>query len=569
MNNLQFALVLTAVNRFSGVFNQLNDKTGKLRKDMDKLRESSERFGRGMVAAGAAGAYAMSKPIAAYAELEDASVRLKTVMMDKNGMVGAFEQVNALAMKLGDRMPGTTADFLNMMSTLKSYGITDASILGGVGDAAANLAVLLRMAPEAAAEFAAKMQNATGTVDRDMLGLMDTIQRLNFMGVESTDMMYAFSRSGGALKTFRIQGLEATKALAPLYAMLVKGGLSGETVGTGFASLLSNMADKKKLGKANALLGPGMKLDLFDKNGQIKPMRDLVAQFDKLKTLDPVKLNAVLKELTGGGQDQQMLAQVITAGLDGYDKMVADMKKQADLQKRVNAQLSTLANLWEAATGTFRNTLAGFAEAMGPELKALAQWFGNLSSAVGAFIKENPVLAKWIGIISLVAIAAAVTLGTLALAVSGVIATFLNLKLAAFALMRVFLLMMATPLGAAFMLIAGAAFLIWKNWDWLKQQFTSFWEWLTTNASRVAEMLMTVLSPFKAAKWLVEQAVRLTAPAPSRPRAPSVSGAGQQRVGGTVHIKIDQEGRARVQQVRSDNPRVPVQADVGRMFSIP
>lgn len=197
MNNLQFALVLTAVNRFSGVFNQLNDKTSDLRKRMDKVRESSERMGRVMVAGGLAAAYAMSKPIAAYAELEDASVRLKTVMMDKNGMVGAFEQVNALAMKLGDRMPGTTADFLNMMSTLKAYDISDASILGGVGEAAANLAVLLKMAPEAAAEFAAKMKNATGTVDADMMGLMDTIQRLNFMGVDSTEMMYAFGRSGG------------------------------------------------------------------------------------------------------------------------------------------------------------------------------------------------------------------------------------------------------------------------------------------------------------------------------------------------------------------------------------
>ena len=568
MDNLQFSLVLTAVNRFSGVFNQLNDKTSKLRKDMDKLRESSERFGRVMAAAGAAGAYAMSKPIQAFAELEDASVRLKTVMMDKNGMIGAFEQVNALAVKLGDRMPGTTADFLNMMSTLKAYDITDASILGGVGEAAANLAVLLKMAPEAAAEFAAKMKTATGTVDRDMMGLMDTIQRLNFMGVDSTEMMYAFGRSGGALKTFRIQGLEATRALAPLYAMLVKGGLSGETVGTGFASLLSNMADKTKLGKANALLGPGMKLDLFGKDGQLKPIRDVVAQFDKLKNLDPIKLNAVLKELTGGGQDQQMLAQIITNGVEGYDKIVIAMQKQADLEKRVAAQLSTLANLWEAATGTFRNTLAGFAEAMGPQLKELAQWFGKVSASVGAFIKENPVLAKWIGIISLAAIAAAMVLGTLALAVSGVIGTFLNLKIAAFALLRVFLLMMATPLGAALMLIAGAAFLIWKNWDWLKKQFTSFWEWLTTNASRVAEMLMTVLSPFKAAKWLVDQAIELTAPATSRPRAPSATGAGPQQVGGKVTVDIHDK-RVSVREVKSDNPRVPVQADVGRMFTIP
>lgn len=571
-NNLQFALVLTAVNRFSGVFNQLNDKTSKLRKDLDKVRESSERMGRVMVAGGLAAAYAMSKPIAAYAELEDASVRLKTVMMDKNGMVGAFEQVNALAMKLGDRMPGTTADFLNMMSTLKAFDISDASILGGVGAAAANLAVLLKMAPEAAAEFAAKMKTATGTVDADMMGLMDTIQRLNFMGVDSTEMMYAFGRSGGALKTFRIQGLAATQALAPLYAMLVKGGLSGETVGTGFASILSNMADKKKLGDANAMLGPGMKLNLFGKDGQLKPIRDVVAQFDKLKNLDPIKLNAVLKELTGGGQDQQMLAQVITNGVEGYDKIVASMKAQADLERRVAAQLSTLANLWEAATGTFRNTLAGFAEAMGPELKALAQWFGKLSSAVGAFIKQNPDLAKWIGLISLGAIAAAIGLGSLALAVGSGIRVFTVLwpvlVLVAHALARIWLLMMANPIGILITALAGAAYLIWKNWDWLKAKFSQFWAWIKTNAADIGAFLVQMLSPLTAAKWLVDQAIKITAPSPSRPRAPSASGAGPQQVGGKVTIDVHDK-RISVREVKSDNPRVPVQADVGRTMVMP
>lgn len=579
-NNLEFALVLNAVDRFSRVFNQLNDKTTELRKKLDKVRESSERLGRGMVLAGTAAAYAMTKPIEAFAELENASVRLKTVMMDKNGMVGAFEQVNALAVKLGDRMPGTSADFLNMMATLKAYNLSDASILGGVGEAAANLGVLLKMAPEAAAEFAAKMKNATGTSDKDMMGLMDTIQRLNFMGVEAIDMMYAFGRSGGALKTFKIQGLEATKALAPLYAMLNKNGLSGETVGTGFASILSNMADKKKLGKANALLGKGQKLSLFDANGQIKPIRELVAQFDKLKNLDPVKLNAVLKELTGGGQDQQMLAQIITNGLVGYDKMLADMEAQADLQRRVNAQLSTLANLWDAATGTFRNMLAGFASAMGPELKALAQWFGEFSLSVGAFIKQNPVLSKWIGIIALGAIALALGMGTMALAVAGAIRVFTVLlpilgfaakaiRIVGVALMWMGRMAMANPIGLLITVLAGAAYLIYKNWDWLKGKFKQFFSYLTTEATRVGSILHALLLPFKAVKWIVDKTVQLTGHKPVATRAPSAVTPGNNSLVGKVDININNEGRIRVGGVKSSNPRVPLNVNTGRTMVMP
>ena len=37
---------------------------------------------------------------------------------------------------------------------------------------------------------------------------------------------------------------------------------------------------------------------------------------------------------------------------DGYDQIQQKMNKQASLNKRVQAQLGTLSNLWEAMTGT-------------------------------------------------------------------------------------------------------------------------------------------------------------------------------------------------------------------------
>jgi len=43
--------------------------------------------------------------------------------------------------------------------------------------------------------------------------------------------------------------------------------------------------------------------------------------------------------------------------------------------------------------------------------------------------------------------------------------------------------------------------------------------------------------------------------------------AAQTQVGGTIKIQIDQEGRAKVKQVKSDNPRVPL--DVGMMMMLP
>ncbi len=91
--------------------------------------------------------------------------------MDANGEIGKrFQDINKLAIGLGNQLPGTTADFQNMHADAGASGIPAENILGGVGKATAYLAVQLKT-PEAAAEFAAKMQDATGTASEDMMGL--------------------------------------------------------------------------------------------------------------------------------------------------------------------------------------------------------------------------------------------------------------------------------------------------------------------------------------------------------------------------------------------------------------
>lgn len=581
-NNLQFALVLTAVNRFSGVFNQLNDKTSDLRKRLDKVRESSERMGRVMVAGGLAAAYAMSKPIAAFAELEDASTRLRSSLMDRSGVAAGFGELDALAKKLGNRLPGTTADFYEMFDVLVRKGVPAQTILAGVGEAAAYLGVVLKMPYTQAAELAAGLQKSLGISERDMLGFMDTIQRAVYLGIDPRDMEYAFARSGGALKALALQGKASADAIAPLFAMLIPVTASGETAGSGLSAILRQVMDAGNIKSANKELAKfGMSMSFVDKARNFAGIENMLAQMEKLRGLNQSDRMNVLTALFGNSSEALAVASTLMEqGVGGYRKVIERMQAQADLNKRVSANLQTLTNVWDAASGTFRTMLADFAGAMGPELKALAQWFNELSAAVGAFIKENPVLVKWIGIIALVAIASALGLGTLALALAGAIGIFTTLlpvlrlagiaiRFVGTALLWMGRMAMANPIGAVIMLIAGAAYLIYKNWDKLKGWFGTFWAWLKAKAIDVGAILATALNPFKMTKFFVEKVYQFSGPAASRPRAPSVSGAGQQRVGGTVHVKIDSDGRARVQQVRSDNPRVPIQADVGRTMVMP
>lgn len=584
MDALQFALVLSAVDKLSPVVKAVEGRFAKLRDRIDKVREASERWGRDALIGGAAAAAALQQPIAAFAELEDASTRLRSSLTNSNGVASGFAELDKLAQKLGNRLPGTTSDFYEMFDTLVRKGVPAQSILAGVGEAAASLAVVLKLPYNEAAELAANLQKSLGIAEQDLLGFMDTVQRAAFLGVLPRDMEYAFARSAGALKALGLQGKEVADSLAPVFAMLVPVTNSGETAGSGFAAILRQAMDADAVGAANKELAAlGVNLKFVDSAGNFAGVENLIGQLEKLKGLNQTQKLNILTALFGSGSEAQTVANTLmTEGIEGYRKIVARMEAQADLNRRVSMQLQTLTNVWDAATGTFRSMLAGFASAMAPELKALADWFGRMSEKLGTFMREYPGLAKAVGLSILVFASLAVVLGTVAVALSVVLKGVLMLgplftvikaggaalgKLSALlplltsgikALGVVFAVLGRALLAHPLFALAGLALTIIANWGTLKTWFTQFFSWL-------GGKLKTVMPD-----WVL----RLVGAAPkapaARPRVAPASAAGaRQTVGGSVNVRIDAEGRPRVDSVKSSNRNVPVNVDVGYAMGAP
>ena len=242
--------------------------------------------GAGMAAAGAATGAALTVPVSAYAQAEDSATQLQVALMRAGSTVPPeFQKINDLAMKLGDRLPGTTADFQDMMTMLSRQGISAQSILGGMGEAAAYLGVQLKKAPTEAAEFAAKMQDATRTTEKDMLALMDVIQRTYYLGVDDSNMLNGFAKLSPAMDTIKQKGLEGAKALAPLLVMADQAGMAGEASGNAFRKIFQMGMDKKKIAKANKGLAPAQQLDFTDGKGEFGGLDKMFQQLDKLKGL--------------------------------------------------------------------------------------------------------------------------------------------------------------------------------------------------------------------------------------------------------------------------------------------
>ena len=399
-------------------------------------------MGAGMAAGGAAAMYAGQKALQpvkvvanAYAQQETASTQLKASMMVADGSVlPEFEAINALAQKLGDRLPGTTADFLNMMTTLRREGMSAQAVLGGTGEAAAYLGVQLQMPVTAAASFAAKMQDATRATESEMMDIMDTIQRTYYLGVDHQQMLSGFSKMGSVLEKLRVNGAGAAKTLSPLLVMMNQSGMEdGGSAGNAIRKVIDAGLDAKKLGKTNAILdseNAGFNLNFTDADGNYAGLEHLFGQLEKIKSIkSDITRTSVIKQLFGDdAETHQVLGVLMTQGMEGYQAIVKKMQVQADLQQRVKESLGTFSNVVEAAQGAGTNALASVGKAMESDLKGLVTWFGEVGTATNEWVQRNQRLVAWLGRVALV-LAAVLTIG-------GAILIPLGLLIAKAALLR-------------------------------------------------------------------------------------------------------------------------------------
>lgn len=448
---------------------KLSPKLREIQGNLKAWRGKVDNLARGALPMAAGLGAGIGITAKAFADAENAATGLKVAMMGAGGKVAPeFEKITEMATRLGDKLPGTTADFQNMMAELVKQGISARSILGGTGEAAAYLAVQLGKSPKDAAEFAAKLQDATKTTEGDMLGLMDVIQKTSNLGVDDGNMLQGFAKLSSVMDMTRQKGLAGAKALAPLLTMFDQSGLVGESAGNAFRKVVEAGFDKTKINKVNKLLGKrNVKLDFTNGKGEWGGMENMFAQFAKLRGLTTLGRKKVMTELFGeDAETQQALSILMEKGLSGYKEIIGKMDAQASLNERVNAQLGTLSNVWEAATGTFTNALAAIGQAYAPELKSLANAFGDLSGKISDFAKAHPDVIRG-------AVAAAGALTAFKLAAYGV---SVGIRLASMA-------MAATPIGLIATGIALAAGLIIANWDKVGPFFTRLWSWIKAGAA--------------------------------------------------------------------------------------
>lgn len=524
--------------------NATNQSIGRQKQQLEQLavrqrqvQQNAERMQKiGMTAAAhGAGAFvvgqgmmpAATAPMTAFMEQDSAAAQLRSSLMGSDGEVAKdYAEVAALAARLGNQLPGTTADLTRMMDELAKAGVRSEAILGGVGEAAALLKVRIgeSMSYSDSARSMAVLSVATRTAEKDMVALADTIQRSAGLNVAPQEMVAAFSNLSPALTMMRTEGLEAVDTLAPLLTAAIRGGMGGAEAGIGIVSAMRRSMDMERVAKANeALTGTGIALDFTDGKGEFGGLDNAFRQLEQLQALTTTHRNEVLKELYGDDAQVNTIAEILSkGGADGYAEIQRAMAAQGSLQQRVGAQLDSLPAKWESATGTLQNTLAKLGEAMAPILIPLIEGFTWLLEKLQGLIDANPKIAGVLGVLALGIAGAAIAIG-LILAPIGLLATAIGhawpflaklgpvfgtlsgwvarlgpvlsslaaraLPMLGVALRAVIGLLMANPIGLVIGLLATAAYLIWDNWAFLEPYFTAAWEAIKSGAAVLWEWL--------------------------------------------------------------------------------
>lgn len=387
--------------RLAGAYDAAKVKATALRQIVARgIGNAPERFAE--LAGGYYGARAVvAKPVSAFSNLESATEDLRIAMTDATGKVsGEFEKIRAEAVQLGNQLPGTTKDFMRAARALATQGVPNSVVANGGLRASSYVGVLLDMQQEQAAETIAKLREAHGLKDNELVPMADLVQRGFFgFGIRPQDYLETAKYTASTYNTMGITGLAQARETLAIQGMAANVGLEGSSFGTNYAMMLRRLGEvenrksknTKEAQEVRAMLGEhGISMQFFNDQGVFGGNVNMLQQLAKLRALSPLDQQKVLTRLFGveASRPAQILVQ---KGMEGYNAALGTINSQGSLDQRIAIKMDTFAAKLEALGGTVENLGAAMARQIGLLSKPAMDGLNNLiGGPVQGFFERNP-----------------------------------------------------------------------------------------------------------------------------------------------------------------------------------
>lgn len=293
------------------------------------------------------------------------------------------------------------------------------------------------------------------------------------------------------------------ETIAAATGKLGDAGIQGGMAGTALRSILNRMSAPPKAA-ADALAS--LKIQTKDARGNLRDFADILVEIHKkTEKMGNAQRAGLLKAIAGEEAVSAMNILVDQAGFGKLQAFEAELKKSAGeaakvaetMADNITGDLDELSSAWE-------DVGISIFEGQNNTLRELVQLAAGVVNKIGDWVKSNPELTATIIKVSGVLGGFLVVMGSIAVALAALIGPFAMIKYA----LTVFGIKAAAGTGVIGMLgggfkaagaavlgfgkalllspitwivaaIAGSAYLVWKNWDWLKAKASEIWAGIT------------------------------------------------------------------------------------------
>lgn len=396
-----------------------------------------------------------------------------------------FKKLRDQARLLGGTTAFTAHDAGAGQTFLARAGFSPEAILTSMGDVL-DLALGAKLDLGRTADITSNISSAF-KIDPEVEGSIKRVA--DVLSATSTRTNVDLGMLGESMKYLgQAEGLNVTlEQSAALAGLLGNIGIQGSQAGTTLRAMLNRLSGAIGAGK-KAIEEIGLQVE--DSAGNMRPITDLLDEiYNKTASMGNVKRSSLLKQIFGEEAGSGMSELISQQGSGAIGELIKQLKGSAGeaaqaariMENNIGGDLKNLESSWEDLGITITNVNEG-------PLRDSIKSLNEIVASVTKWVQENPALAgsiaKWaaVGLIVISVLGGlAVVIGSLMIIFSGIAKTILG-TWAVFSKIKPVLMGIGIVAKIGFLpflliiaLIAGAAYLIWKNWDWLKAQFDGWW----------------------------------------------------------------------------------------------
>jgi TP901 family phage tail tape measure protein len=338
--------------------------------------------------------------------------------------------------------------------------------------------ILLTEFAKAAVAGQVEVQNASDAT----IGIMNAWGMKVEEVTHVNDVMFQLVRKGrGTYEQFAstigravpsaVRAGQSVETLAGMLAFMTRNGMSAAMSSSAAARALDSFSNPKVLARLEK-----MGVHVKDAHGEFLPLVDVVDQMrDKMGNLTAPERAKALQELflgAGGTIQARRFWDMAIANFDEFDKRVGEMgnakgamQEAYDIMfEQPQSQMQLMKNNWEILQTQIGDAVIPIFLKLIKVGMGIMDWWNKLSPGM------KDMLIKF----GLVASVVMTVIGVIMLLVGAFVGFLALLNFAGIAFLP-FIAGMAAVIAVA-ALVAGAVYLIWKNWDKIKPMLLGWWE---------------------------------------------------------------------------------------------